>query len=515
MQRKFKIIFTFSIALIVGSFSRANAADIFVTPSLGNYSKGQSFSVSIYVSSPDSAINAVSGILSFPSDTLEVTSISKTGTIMSLWVQEPTFSNQAGTVNFEGVILNPGFTGPSAKILTVNFRAKGYGLADTTFSSASILANDGTGTNVLKAISGGHYNINTVPQTPANAEVTTPSIAENSPAAPKIISPTHPDPNKWYSQNNATFSWRPLPDGVTQVRTLLNKSANSLPTILNSADTTEKTVENIPDGTFYFHVQLKNKNGLGSISHFRVNVDTTPPAPFKITVQNGQELSDPSPIVSFVTSDSVSGVEKYQAKIGDGDFFDISNSAVAVDAFMLPKQLPGKRTLLIQAIDRAGNKTVAYTEINVLPIDPPQMNVYSDALKSGDFLSLDGATYPDSSVYIFVTKLGEDEEKRIVRSDPDGRFSFVWPKALEEGKYKIYLQAVDKRGAVSVNSRIHEFNVAPGVLIQIGPIKTNNVYVGAFIMIMIVASLIGGISGWYINFRHKYGIHRYSPKKKN
>ena len=514
MQCKFKFILALSVALIIGNFSQANAADIFVTPSLGNYTIGQNFSVSVYVSSPDTAINAASGILSFPSDTLEVTSISKVVTIMTLWVQEPTFSNQAGTVNFEGVVLNPGFTGPSAKVLTVNFKAKGYGLADTTFSSASILANDGTGTNVLKAISGGHYNINTVVQTPANAEVTTPSIAGNSPAAPKIISSTHPDPNKWYTQTSAAFAWGPLPDGITQVRTLLNKSANSLPTISNDAQTTEKEVANIPEGTSYFHVQLKNKNGLGSISHFKINIDTTPPAPFKIAVQNGQESSDPSPIVSFVTADAVSGVEKYQAKIGDGDFFDISNSAVAVDAFMLPKQLPGKRTLLIQAIDRAGNKTVSYTEINILPIDPPKVNVYSDSLKSGDFLSLDGTTYPDSSVYVFVTKFGADEEKRIVRSDPNGKFSFVWPKSLEEGKYKIYLQAIDKRGAVSENSIVHEFNVAPGVLIQIGPIKTNNVYVGVFIILAFLISLIGGISGWYINFRHKYGIHRYSTKRK-
>lgn len=514
MLRKFKIILIFAIALFIGNFSHANAADIFVTPALGNYTVGQRFSVDIYVSSPSVAINAVSGILSFPSDSLEVTSISKAGTIMSLWVQEPTFSNQAGTVNFEGVVLNPGFTGSSAKVLTVNFRAKGYGLADTTFSSASILANDGTGTNVLKSISGGHYNINTVPQTPANAEVTTPSIAANSPTAPTIVSTTHQDPNQWYPKNIATFTWGPLPDGITEVRTLLNKSPNSLPTVSNPAETTEKTVTDIPEGTSYFHVQLKSKKGLGSISHFKINVDTVPPAPFKINVLNNQEASDPSPIVSFITSDNTSGIEKYQAKIGDGDFFNISNSAVAVDAFMLPKQLPGKRTLLIQAIDKAGNKTVSYTEINVLPIDPPKVNLYSDSLKSGDLLSMDGTTYPDSSVYVFLTKAGADEERRIVRSDPEGRFSFVWPKVLEEGKYKVYLQAVDKRGAVSENSIVREFNVAPGVLIQLGPIKTNNVYVGMFLLVIFIASLIGGISGWYINFKHGHEIHRYSSKGK-
>jgi hypothetical protein len=513
MRSKFIIVFAVATTIFLGGFLRVKAADIFVTPALGNYTIGQNFSVSIFVSSPGQAMNAASGILSFPPDELEVMSISKANTIMSLWVQEPTFSNQAGTVNFEGVVLNPGFTGANAKVLTVNFRAKGYGLADVSFSSASILANDGNGTNILKTIDGGHYNVNITAQNPSNANVTTPSIASNSPPAPKITSDTHPDPNMWYSKTTARFNWGPLPEGITGVRTLMDKSASSLPNVLNSSQAETKEVTDLSDGVWYFHVQFRNKNGWGSISHFKVGIDATPPAPISIVFLSGRESSDPRPVISFTTYDSPSGIEKYQAKIGDGDFFDVPDSAVTANSFVLPRQLPGKHTLLIQAIDKADNKTTGYADFNILPIDSPKITSYSDSLQSGDFLSLEGTTYPDSSVYVFVAKNGQDAERHVVRSDQTGMFTLIWPKILDVGKYVLYAQVSDKRGAVSENSIIKGVTVSQGVLIQLGPIKTNNIYVGLLILALFFVSLIGGIYGWYINFRYGHGLHKYVRKQ--
>ena len=94
------------------------------SPSSGEYAVGGVFSVSVYVSSADQAMNAASGAISFPPDKLEVISLSKTGSIFTLWVQEPLFSNSSGAVNFEGIALNPGFTGIGGKLITVNFKAK-------------------------------------------------------------------------------------------------------------------------------------------------------------------------------------------------------------------------------------------------------------------------------------------------------------------------------------------------------------------------------------------------------
>jgi hypothetical protein len=105
------IFFSLGIFFVFGIFSSVEAAYLSVSPASGSYSVGDSFSVSVLVSSSDQAVNAVSGSLIFPADKLQVVSISKTGSVVNFWVQEPAYSNSAGTLDFEGVILNPGFTG--------------------------------------------------------------------------------------------------------------------------------------------------------------------------------------------------------------------------------------------------------------------------------------------------------------------------------------------------------------------------------------------------------------------
>ena len=50
----------------------ASAATLYFSPSSGSHAVGTTFPVNIYVSSADQAMNAASGVISFPSDKLEV-----------------------------------------------------------------------------------------------------------------------------------------------------------------------------------------------------------------------------------------------------------------------------------------------------------------------------------------------------------------------------------------------------------------------------------------------------------
>ncbi|TXI10815.1 MAG: hypothetical protein E6Q68_07445, partial [Polynucleobacter sp.] len=133
------------------------AADLTLTPSVGQFEVGQSFTVDVYVTNNTQAINAVSGTLTFPTDTLSVRSISKDGTIIKLWAEEPTFSNTSGSAKFEGVILNPGFSGPRGKVISLSFSAKKAGNANVIFSNGQVLANDGQATNVVGSLGSGSY----------------------------------------------------------------------------------------------------------------------------------------------------------------------------------------------------------------------------------------------------------------------------------------------------------------------------------------------------------------------
>ncbi len=169
----------------------AHAATLSLSPSGGNYTVGKTISVRVLVGSGGQSINAVSGAVSFSNDTLTLSSISKSG-IITLWAQDPTYSNGAGSASFQGVILN-GYSGGAGTVVTLNFKAKAEGSATVSISGSgsSVLLNDGAGTNVLSGTSGASFSIirgSTPP--PTTTEPTTPVTVPVVPETP--VTPTVP-----------------------------------------------------------------------------------------------------------------------------------------------------------------------------------------------------------------------------------------------------------------------------------------------------------------------------------
>jgi hypothetical protein len=128
MKNYFNLFFLISIPI----FS-VFAADLYILPSSKDLNVGDTLNIAVYVDSLDQAMNAVSFRISYPEDLLRFVSLSKTGTIINLWVQEPKGGN--GEVFAEGVVLNPGFAGTRGKILNITFKALNSGKADLSFVS--------------------------------------------------------------------------------------------------------------------------------------------------------------------------------------------------------------------------------------------------------------------------------------------------------------------------------------------------------------------------------------------
>jgi hypothetical protein len=160
-----------AFAFFLAETACAQAATLSLVPVSGAAEVGNVFSVSIQVSSTDQSMNAASGVLNFPIDTLQVVSLSKSNSIMNLWVQEPTYSNVDGTVHFEGIVLNPGFTGTGGTILTIKFKAIAQGVAPLSLSGSQVLANDGQGTNILKETSGATITVSQPIAAPAPTQI--------------------------------------------------------------------------------------------------------------------------------------------------------------------------------------------------------------------------------------------------------------------------------------------------------------------------------------------------------
>ena len=466
----------------------AEAATLYFSPSSGSHAVGTTFSVSIYVSSADQAMNAASGVISFPQDKLEATSLSKTGSIFTLWVQEPSFSNSAGTINFEGIVLNPGFTGAAGKIITINFRAKAAGSALVNFSSGSVLANDGKGTNILTSLGNAQFSLGYVG--PTVPEATTPSAVSGAPSAPQISSPTHPDPNKWYAKKDAKFTWS-LPSDVTSVRLLVGKIPAAIPTVVYTPAINEKEVTNLDDGIWYFHVQLRNASGWGEISHFRFQIDTQPPEPFEIKFVDGKETTHPQPTLAFETTDEMSRIDYYEVKIDQEPPIKIKETE-----YKMPVQILGEHTVIVKAVDKAGNYTLAMTEINVLPIEAPIITDYPRELLPGSILSIKGTALPEVTIRVYIQKDEKEIKTGETKSDKEGRWTYIEVEPVEKGIYEVWAEAIDSSGAKNRSLEKVTILVSPPAFIRIGKLAIDYLMTIITLLVLILILVLGVIWSW-------------------
>lgn len=160
---------SFLVFFLLPSFCTA-AAQISLVSSKSSVSVGDVFTVTAYVSA-DASVNALSGILSFPASMFEIQSVSKSNSIVGFWVNDPQYSNTSGTVGFEGVVLNPGFTGTKGKVLHIVVKARAAGSGQFSYTDASVLANDGLGTNVLSGMTGTQISVAEARALPASKSV--------------------------------------------------------------------------------------------------------------------------------------------------------------------------------------------------------------------------------------------------------------------------------------------------------------------------------------------------------
>jgi four helix bundle protein len=504
-RNRWQVVRNILLFLLVACFlilapKGAQAASLYFSPSSGSYNVGSTFTVNVYVSSEDQAMNAASGIISFPLDKLEVISLSKNNSIFSLWVQEPSFSNNLGTINFEGIVLNPGFTGSNGKILAITFKVKSAGVANLNFSSGSVLANDGKGTNILKTLSNATFILNILEQVSAP-----PVSISGAPEAPQIYSPTHPDSNKWYALKDAKFRWD-LKEDINAARVLIGKNPDASPTVPYTPPISEKEVANLDDGVWYFSVQLKNKNGWGAIGRYKIQIDTESPSPFEIQFVDGKETENPKPRIILDANDKLSGIDYYKIKIDDEDFFIVPASQTGKDKpYTLPIQKLGKRTILVQAFDRAGNYTTAVSEFVILPLKAPVITEYPKQLLSGEILIVKGETeYPNAQTILWIEPQGETAKSYTIKNDNNGNFVFASEERLKDGIYKIWAEVVDERGAKSESSNKVTISVEKSAFIRIGS--------WAISFISIIVSLISLI--FILIFVIWYGLYKLALLKK-
>lgn len=508
LKNKFKLAIVFSFAFFVFSFGVAEAASLYFSPSSGTYQTGRNFTVNIRAES-SASMNAASGVITFPIDKLEAIGISKTGSIFNLWVQEPSFSNidSIGNVRFEGIVLNPGFSG-DGKLISVTFRVKSAGTAGLNFSSGSILANDGLGTNILSGSGIASFTLS-AGAVSAPEEVAAPSKLPSKPVIKHEVKGADGEiilirdseaSEKWTSSRYNKLSWA-IPTGVTGVSFLLNDRLSSNPGSKSDGFFDNKVYENLNDGTYYAHARFINSLGAGTIEHFKLMVDATPPEPFNIILPDGETTPNPTPRIRFETTDNLSGIDRYEVKIDDGNWFNAAQ--LKVSSYVLPKLGPGEHIILVRAYDKAGNYAEEKTKAIIAPVASPKITEYpSNIISPGEKLTLKGTAVPKATIEIHLEKKGEAPIIFSAAAGKDGNFEATYENIIPSGAYEVWAKQILDTGAESLASQSVYIGVNSWFWRALQWFKN----IGGIIILILVVSGLLLVVGYY--FWHHFRMWR-------
>ncbi len=235
------------------------AATLYLLPQSQTIYQGDSFLVEVRLNTEGEEINAIEAYLEFPQDKLEAVNIGKGESILTLWIKEPSFSNQTGEISFGGG-MPKGFNG-EGKLLTLIFSVNQRNIqresASITFKEedCKVLLNDGKGTEAELTFLEGNYEIIKKPE-----------------GLPVISSRTHPDQDKWYKAKTLHLHWD-LIEGA-EYSYLLSHDPLAEPDEIPDKPEGEliwmgdMEYQGLEDGIYYFHLQQATRIKMGTEDKF-------------------------------------------------------------------------------------------------------------------------------------------------------------------------------------------------------------------------------------------------------
>ncbi len=315
----------------IGTAHVARAAVLSAYPDHRTISLGETFTVDIRLNGEQQVINAVTTTIVYPKDLLEVVSISRGGSFLTLWPIEPTVDINTGTITLTGGIPNGSYV-VDGKIISITFMPKDSGGVEIKFDNklSQVLLNDGAGTPAPLTFNTGIYKIE------ENNFIT-------------VNSPSHPDENKWYRSRKTVFTW-PTKKNAEYSYTL-SINPDDVPDDTAERTAGQVTFDNIADGFHYFILKERQQNKTWEIvGRRRVQIDATAPEPITAIINQDNTVLVGQYYVTYNATDGTSGVDHVDIKENSTTYQNITSP------FILKNQDPHSY-LVITAYDKAGNST--------------------------------------------------------------------------------------------------------------------------------------------------------------
>jgi len=241
---------------------------------------------------------------------------------------------------------------------------------------------------------------------------------------------------------------------------------------------------------------FRNQYGWGEITHRKVLIDTEKPEPFEVSVDNEGNPTNPTPLFSFQTDDSLSGIDHYTVEI-DGYQVSVSPQE-AKEGFRPAPQGPGSLTALVKAFDKAGNFSQASVNFTIEPIGGIEITKIPSRIQVGEILEVEGKTLVNIIARVYVQKEGEEEiimEK--VYTDAEGRFILRYGGALATGKYFVWAQGEDARGALTTPTQKYTVEIGLPPFLKFGKIALDYLSIMITLIVLIIGAIAIIFYSWY------------------
>ena len=477
----------------------AHAATLSLSPAAEEVSVGDILTVNVLVNSNGQSINNAEGTISFPSALLSVLSVSKSNSIFPLWIQDPSFSNTAGTISFNGGVPNPGYSGNGGSILTITFTVKSSGTATLALGDDAVRADDGLGTDVLTSDSGAIIVLNTNSVSVPSA----PPVTSDVPM-PVISSATNPSQNSWYSISQPQLAWT-LPPGALEVETIVSSDPNASPVVTYTPAIENKTLDTLSDGVWYFGIRARTVNGWSSVARYVLRVDTTPPTLGNVGIVYNSELGSVS--ISPPATDGGSGISYYIVSIDGKSPVRLAGAGVSAGTATIPIALGGMHTAELQAYDAAGNESQITIPFTITRAPAPIIESHMHSLYEGSQFVLSGtASRGSTDIIVFEQETGGTITTYHVEPDLDGHFTFLSP-IWSQGAYEVWVQSETADGTRSDDSPHLYVQVLAPAALRIGSFVLTLPQLLGLLALLLLATIAAEFIGWRRLYVFKKKVH--------
>ncbi|MBU4339051.1 hypothetical protein KKD57_05890 [Patescibacteria group bacterium] len=206
----------------------------------------------------------------------------------------------------------------------------------------------------------------------------------------------------------------------------------------------------------------------------------------------------------------------YKVKVGEGDYETVVADAVKNNnPYILPCQEAGKKIIIVEAYDNAGNYTVATEEIIIRSIAPPVFTDYPKQIRTDEILIASGKAAPNAKITIWLQREKDEAKSMEVKSDEKGIFTFVSEERFKEGIYKIWAEMVDSKGAKSGLSEKITVEAATPNFLRIGRMAIDYLTIIITLLVLLIGLLAIIIYLYYKIRRWRNRVKKETEDTKN